>query len=124
MEKYFTPNIDAALLSEGYVRPNESLVYVRKNNDIDSKWKYKIVFPIPDINLYSMEEWYDKLPYDKFKQAILNYMEICSAVTYTTDHEVYEKILMLTADFYYHCLDMRNHKRYVHMFETFSGKKY
>ncbi len=139
MSKYITPRIDAVLASTGYWRCNEAPVYLAIHPDYKpgDKVKYKIVFPIPAINLTCMEKWFDmetpaisemldgkEFVMAKVEEAVKRF-DVWSAVTYTSDRvNIAHVIYALTADFYYHECDWKNHDKYVRFYETLSGRKY
>lgn len=125
MNKFKTPNIDRSLLEDGFVRVNEALLWIKKRKD--RKYPYKIVFDIGDA-LFSLEEVYnhkeaDKEKLDKLVKEVAN-ENIC--INYSTEKNLFEKLLILSSDFYYHrrakkgenAEDMQ--KKYEEMFEKFT----
>lgn len=136
MKNLATPNIDAVLLEEGYVRPNEAPLWVKKHHQENSpfisgaKLEYKIVFDIGDC-LISMENWFNlpesKTRIEELKKSVSRCANSNICITYTVEKDLFAFILLLTADCYYHMPNKEAQEmdlKYRNLFEKFTGLKW
>lgn len=111
---YKTPKIDAVLLEDGWVRPGEAPVYVRKVNN-EGEYKYYFTFPACYHGWIEYEEWLEKYPerLDSIKKSIKNF-GVWGANTYVKEKDGLAAFLMLSSDFFYHLCNKESNEKKEH----------
>lgn len=120
ISKYITPNLDRILATVGWIRPNEAVLYYRKNDD--PKYNYKVTFACDSF--YIMETWFEKHKDKIENNYIINAFENYYTNTFTTDKVLDDVILALTADFFWYEGNDELHNKYKKLYEESTGKPY
>lgn len=117
---YLIPNLDRILAKAGWIRPNEAVVYYRKNND--DKYTYKVTFA--SDSFYLQEKWFTDHPDKINEEQILHGFESFYENVFTTDELLQAVILACTADFYFWEGNIELKEKYERQFEELTGTKF
>lgn len=121
LPEYETPACDQALFEQNWIKFGNIPVYFKKL--VNGKEGYMISF---HLNFKGDQLFYEKLQMEGKEITPLMNARTYGPITANTitKNLTYEILLLLSADFFYHNLDFKNHLLYVEKYEALSGKNY